>query len=174
MAGFFDGIGRRYDQANQALMQRLAEDAIARERQVRRADLTDMRARLQGAKGEQDYRGLAEELYAGLGEDYGMNVADYETALQGRASGNPVIGAGVGQYLRDKAAATAEGDWRRRFLDAASQDTAGGVAIRAGGITAAAGGVTAGLTAAGQGLMALMGYLQQGQEAQQERERPLA
>lgn len=36
------------------------------------------------------------------------------------------------------------------------------------------GGTVAGLTAAGQGLMALMEYLQQGQQSEQEREEPLA
>lgn len=174
MAGIFGGVGRRYDQANQALMQRLADDAISRERQVRRGDLVDMRGRFRGAKTDQDYQGIAEDLYEGLGADYGMNVADYETALKGRAAGNPLIGAGVGQYMRDRAAGAAEKDWQRRFLTAASQDTAGGVAIRAGGVTAAAAGVATGLTAAGQGLFALMGYLQQGNEVEQDRERPLA
>ena len=39
---------------------------------------------------------------------------------------------------------------------------------------ATGGGAIAGLTAAGQGLMALMSYLQQGQEVEAEREQPLA
>jgi hypothetical protein len=36
------------------------------------------------------------------------------------------------------------------------------------------GGTVAGLTAAGQGLVALMGYLQQGQQVEDERQAPLA
>lgn len=45
---------------------------------------------------------------------------------------------------------------------------------RAGVVTAAAGGSMMGLTAAGQGLMALMEYIQNGTEQQEERNRELA
>ena len=51
-----------------------------------------------------------------------------------------------------------------------------GAGNRAGQVAfygAATGGAAAGLTAAGQGLVALMDYIQQGTEAQSEREKPL-
>lgn len=55
----------------------------------------------------------------------------------------------------------ARDDWQGR-----TAQTALGVSI--------VGGTAGGLTAAGQGLMALMSYLQQGQEVEAEREQPLA
>jgi hypothetical protein len=165
MAGFFD-------KANQALMNRLAEDAGKRRRQVQYKDLVDMRGRMQSGK-ESEIGSLAQELYGGLGKDYGMDVAGYETALAGRMQGDPIVGAGVGQYMRDKSAAVAESDWYRRLLNAASQDTGRGMAIRGAGVGAAAAGATAALTPAGQSLIALMGYLQQGQQAAAERENEL-
>lgn len=166
MAGFFD-------KANQALMNRLAEDAAQRRRQVQYKDLVDMRGRLQSGK-ESEIGSLAQELYGGLGKDYGMDVAGYETALAGRMQGDPIVGAGVGQYMRDKSAAVAESDWYRRLLNAASQDTGRGMAIRGAGVGAAAAGATAGLTAAGSGLMQLTAYLQQGLAAEEQRQEPLA
>ena len=166
MTGFFNKV-------NQALMNRLGEDAGKRRRQVQYKDLVDMRGRLHSGK-ESEVGSLAQELYGGLGKDYGMDVAGYETALTGRMQGNSIVGAGVGQYMRDKSAAVAESDWYRRLLNAASQDTRRGMAIRGAGFGAAVTGAGAGLTAAGQGLYALTQYLQQGMQSEQEREQPLA
>ena len=49
-----------------------------------------------------------------------------------------------------------------------------GHVARAGVVTAATGGVTMGLTAAGQGLMALMEYMQNGGQQEEARENPLS
>jgi hypothetical protein len=171
MAGMMGRIGSAYSRADAALRQRLSEDAQAVGRRAAVTDLRDMRGRAQA--GGDSLGSLSEELYEGLGKGYGMDVAGYRAALEGAAGGDVLMRSLAGQYMRDKAAATAERNNLRRFLDAASQDSAGGIAIRGAGVTAAAGGTVAGLTAAGQGLLALMDYMQQTQVAAAERDNEL-
>ena len=64
--------------------------------------------------------------------------------------------------------------FQRQITGALAEDSRRGEAARIGVVTAATGGTVMGLTAAGQGLMALTQYLQQGMQSEQEREQPLA
>ena len=60
-----------------------------------------------------------------------------------------------------------------RLSGVLAEDSRRGDASRIGVAVGAVGGSALGLTAAGQGLVALMDYIQQGTEAQSEREKPL-
>lgn len=59
------------------------------------------------------------------------------------------------------------------FNDLISRNTTGGAAARVGVYGGATAGTAMGLTAAGQGLMALMEYLQTGDQVAEQREQPL-
>lgn len=124
----------------------------------------------------------------------------YVKEMMGRASAqNPdfdSIGRALedrigGDYLKHSADLQTGDDAARQqmfenaYLSGGSKPVAGflnmmsgtGALNRAGQVgvySAGVGGVTLGLTAAGQGLFALMDYMQQGQQADQERNQPLA
>jgi len=115
-----------------------------------------------------------------VGERYGVSEAgmgDLEAMLAGRpgaASQEVFASGGAQQLLREtadrEAAQNPLYNLQRMLSGTSAADRAGQV----GFYGAAAGGTAAGLTAAGQGLVALMNYLQQGQETSSERNNELA
>jgi hypothetical protein len=114
-----------------------------------------------------------------VGARYGVSeggLSDLEGMLRGQpgaASQEVFASGGAEQLLRE----TADREASRNPLYNLQRMLSGtGAANRAGQVGfygAAAGGTAAGLTAAGQGLVALMDYLQQGQQTSAERDNEL-
>ena len=156
---------RSLDEKIRGYMAQQAEAQLAGRRKAVLDDLTGMARSNPGT--------AAKRIGARYGADEG-GVAELERELSG------AYGSAYGPRadLRGMMSATAEREAARnplynlqRMLSGTSgMDRAGQVAFYG----AAAGGATAGLTAAGQGLMALMDYLQQGQQTAEERNNELA
>lgn len=155
------------DERIRGYMAKQAEEQLAARR---KAVMTDMTSQLKSNPAD-----VARK----VGARYGVSEAglqDLEGVLLGRpgASSQEVFAPGPQVLLQETAdrAATQNPLYQLQQMlsGTKAQDRAGQVAFYGG---AAAGGA-AGLTAAGQGLMALMQYIQDGLAAQDERKEPLA
>lgn len=162
----FGGI-RNLDDQIRGYMAKQAEAQLQARRQAVMDDLTSMAsANTAGAAGRIG-AGYIQKDSSGAGraalEDLlrtGMN-----TRAHGPGDARSLIEATAGREARQNPLYNLQ----RMLSGDSGMDRAGQVAFYGG----AAGGTVAGLTAAGQGLMALMDYLQQGQVTQAERENEL-
>jgi hypothetical protein len=167
MAG---GMGQWMEQARSQVAgldgrvrQTLAERAYAARQQQLAAISGDLRARMGAAQPDLGSVGAA------VAERLGGMPEDYRKILASRARGAEAGREGLYQRA---AAASAPGP-AVRLQELLAREDGAGRATQLGVYGALGGGTTLGLTAAGQGLLALMGYLQQGQEAESERQAPL-
>lgn len=160
-----DRIGS-LDEKIRGYMAKQADAQLAARRQAVLADLSSQA------------KATPEKAAQRVGARYGVSEAglsDLEGVLRGTpgARSTEVFSAGPQQLLRETAEREAAGNplynLQRMLSGTSAMDRAG----QAGFYGAAAGGTVAGLTAAGQGLMALMEYMQQGQQSEESREQPL-
>lgn len=162
----FGGV-RNLDERIRGYMAQQAEGQLAARRQ---AVLDDLKSQIQSSPASAAKR---------VGERFGVSeggLNDLERVLRGErgAVSQEVFAPNSGAMLQAtadrEAARNPLYNLQRMLSGESATDRAGQVAFYG----AAAGGGAAGLTAAGQGLIALMGYLQQGQQSEEEREKPLA
>lgn len=158
------GIGAKIAGLDESVRRSMAERAYQARAQQIDAVRTDLRQRMQAQS--PDYGSVG----AAIADRLGGEADDYLKALKSRASG----AQGKREALYQQAAVAEKPGVQVRLNDLLSGTDVASRATQAGVYGAIGGGSVAGLTAAGQGLMALMGYLQQGQEVQAEREQPLA
>jgi len=158
------GLGTKVMDMDAAVRQAMAERAYGARQQQLAGVRDDLRSRMGTAA--PNYDGVG----ASLAERLGGSPEEYLKALKSRAAGSD----GRREGLYQQAAAASDPGLLVRLSSALAGEDVGSRAVQAGVYGAAGGGVTLGLTAAGQGLMALMEYLQQGGESQQERQAPLA
>jgi hypothetical protein len=156
------------DEKIRGYMAQQAEAQLANRREAVKSDLMGMaqsNPTTAAKRVAQGYRGVNKQ-GGGIGAIEDM----FRTGMQTKA-----YGPGDARTMLD---AAAEREARQNPLYNLQRMLSGtGSAERAGQVAfygAAAGGATAGLTAAGQGLMALMDYLQQGQQTAVERNNELA
>lgn len=142
----------------------MAERAYAARAQQMKAVRTDLQQRMQGQA--PDFGSVGASIASRLGGE----PDDYLKALKSKAAG----AQGKRDALYQQAAAAEAPGFGVRLNNLLADDSLEGRATQVGVYGAVGGGAIAGLTAAGQGLMALMSYLQQGQEVEAEREQPLA
>lgn len=110
-----------------------------------------------------------------VGARYGVDeshLGDLEQALQGRSVFGPA--ANASQMMRETAEREAAQNPLYRLQSMLAGTSKSDRAGQVGFYGAAAGGGVAGLTAAGQGLMALMEYMQESMATQGKRDEPLA
>jgi hypothetical protein len=149
----------------------MAQQAAAREKAKREAVIADLKSQSKAAPAKAARR---------VGARYGVSeagLADLENILRGNpgATSKEVFASGgAKQLIEETARREALQDplynLQRMLSGTSNADRVGQV----GFYGAAAGGTVAGLTAAGQGLMALMEYIQNGTEQQEARNRELA
>jgi hypothetical protein len=160
----FGGIGAKVASWDEALRRAGAERAMdARSKQIA-AVREDLQSRMNAQS--PDYGGVG----AALAERLGGAPEDYLKQLKRRGAAGEQERAGLYQ----QAGAAQGASPAVRLNDLLSREDWKGRTTQAGVYGGAVAGGAAGLTAAGQGLMALMEYLQQGAEVQQEREQPLS
>lgn len=149
----------------------MAQQAAAREKAKRETAIADLKSQSKAAPAKAARR---------VGARYGVSeagLADLENILRGNpgATSKEVFASGgAKQLIEETAKREALQDplynLQRMLSGTSNADRIG----QAGFYGAAAGGTVAGLTAAGQGLMALMEYIQNGTEQQEARNRELA
>lgn len=148
----------------------MAQQAESQLKARRQAQLDDLKSQIQSSPASAAKR---------VGERFGVSeggLNDLERMLRGErgAVSQEVFAPNSGAMLQAtadrEAARNPLYNLQRMLSGESATDRAGQVAFWG----AAAGGGVAGLTAAGQGLMALTQYLQQGMQSEQEREQPLA
>jgi len=164
MGNFFNKAGAQVMGLDERVRQAMAERADVGRQDQMASIVKDLQERM-GSQSP-DLQGVG----ASIAERLGGAPEDYSKLLASQARGADAKRAGLYQ----EAAAASDPSMGVRINRLLSQDDMAGRATQAGVYGAIGGGATLGLTAAGQGLMALMGYLQQGNEVEQDRERPLA
>lgn len=159
----FGGIGARIQGMDEAVRQSMAERAMA----ARMKQIENIRSDLSQRMGAQtpDYNSVG----AAIADRMGGSADDYLAALKSRARGADA----KREALYGQAAAASKANAAVRLNDLLSGTDVGSRAAQVGVYGAIGGGGIAGLTAAGQGMLALIDYIQQGTEAQAEREKPL-
>jgi hypothetical protein len=159
------GLGAKVMDMDAAVRQAMAVRARAVRQQEMAAYMGDLRDRMGSQQPEVD------SVAKSIANRIGGSSESYRTVLEQQGDG---ADAAREALYRRAAARKGERGPLSEAYNLMSQDGVAGRAMQAGVYGAAGGGVTLGLTAAGQGLMALMQYLQQGGESQQERQAPLA
>lgn len=160
----FGGIGAKIQKMDEAVRQSMAERAMAARATQIASVRKDLAGRMGGANAD------PASVSAAIADRLGGGAGDYMGVLQSRARG----AEGKRQALYGQAAAAQDPNLVVRFNDMLSGTDAMSRAGQVATYGAIGGGTVAGLTAAGQGLMALMEYLQQGQESESERQAPLS
>jgi len=160
----YGGIGAKIQGMDEAVRQSMAERAMAARMQQVQAVRDDLSQRMSAAN--PDLNSVA----AAIADRMEGQPDDYMSVLKSRARG--------AQAKRDalygQAAAQTAPNLQVRLNDMLSGTDAMSRAGQVATYGAIGGGTVAGLTAAGQGLMALMDYRQQGQQAELERDQELA
>jgi hypothetical protein len=149
-------------------MAKQAETQLANRREAVKSDLMGMAQSNPATAAKrvaQGYGGINEQ-GGGIGAMEDMFRTGMQTKAYGPGDAQTVL-AGAAER---EASQNPLYNLQRMLSGTGSAERAGQVAFYG----AAAGGATAGLTAAGQGLVALMDYLQQGQQASEERNNELA
>ena len=160
----FGGIGAKIQGLDERVRQSMAERAMdARSRQLQ-AIRDDLSGRMGGQSPD------IASVSAAIADRLEGVPEDYIKVLQSRARGAQ---SGRDALYRQAAAAETPG-LGVRFNDMLSGTDAMSRAGQVATYGAIGGGVVAGLTAAGQGVAQLTAYLQQGQQAEAERQAPLA
>lgn len=157
-------LGAKIAGLDEAVRRSMAERAYAARAEQVKAVRTDLAQRMQGQA--PDYGSVG----AAIADRLGGNADEYLKTLKSRASG----AQGKRDALYQQAAVAQKPGLPVRLNDLLAGTDAGSRAAQVGVYGAIGGGTVAGLTAAGQGLVQLMSYLQQGQETEAEREQPLA
>ena len=160
----FGGIGAKIQGLDERVRQSMAERAMAARSQQLQAVRDDLAGRMGGKNPD------IASVSAAIADRMGGAPDDYIKVLQSRARG----AQSNRDALYQRAAAAERAGLGVRLNDMLSGTDAMSRAGQVATYGAIGGGTVAGLTAAGQGLMALMEYLQQGQQSEQEREEPLA
>jgi hypothetical protein len=157
-------IGAKIQGLDERVRQSWAERAMdARSRQLQ-ASYNELSGRMGGKSPD------VASVSAAIAHRLQGSPEDYSKVLQSRAKG-----AQSGrEALYQQAAAAEKPGLGVRLNDMLSGTDAMSRAGQVATYGAIGGGTVAGLTAAGQGLVALMGYLQQGQQVEDERQAPLA
>jgi hypothetical protein len=160
----FGGLGAKIQGMDEAVRQSMAERAMAARAKQIASVRDDLAARMGG--GSPDLSSVS----AAIADRLGGGADDYMAALKSKARGADV----KRQALYGQAAAAENPNLAVRLNDLLSGTDAMSRAGQVATYGAIGGGAVAGLTAAGQGLMALMDYLQQGQQTADERNNELA
>lgn len=160
----FGGLGAKIQGMDEAVRQSWAERAMA-ERAKQIASVRDDLAARMGSSNP-DLLSVS----AAIADRLGGSEDAYVAALKSKARGADA----KRQALYGQAAAAESPNLAVRLNDMLSSTDAMSRAGQVATYGAIAGGTTAGLTAAGQGLMALMAYLQKGQQTAEERNNELA
>lgn len=156
------GIGAKIAGLDESVRRSMAERAYQARTQQIDAVRTDLRQRMQGQSPDVGSVGAA------IADRLGGSADDYLKALKSRAAG----AQGKREALYQQAAVAERPGVQVRLNDLLSGTDLASRSTQAGVYGAIGGGAVAGLTAAGQGLMALMDYLQQGNQVAADRDDP--
>ena len=159
-----DGLGGLLAGADRAVRQQAAERAAVAQNAREYGIVSDLRSRM-GAESP-DVEGVEARIRSAIGGGKG----EYTKALKSRARG--------ADNTRELLYQSAAMNSRPGLVQMLNERLAGvgkmDRAVQVGTYGAIGGGVTMGLTAAGQGLMALMEYMQNGGQQEEAREYPLS
>lgn len=157
------GVGGVIAGADRAIRQQAAERAAVAENARQYGIVQDLRSKM-GAE-EPDLGGVEAKIRNYLGGDEGA----YLKQLQSKARGADAVRESIYQ----SAAMNSRPGVVQMLNERLAGDSKMDRAVQVGTYGAIGGGITMGLTAAGQGLMALMDYIQGGEEQNEARDRPL-
>jgi hypothetical protein len=162
----FGEMGARLQNLDAAVRRSMAERALTARQQQVQSIRDDLAGRMGGAS--PDVAAVAAAL-ADKGR-LGGAPEDYLGVLQSQAASMQ----GEKEALYQRAASVSKPNLQVRLNDLLAGSDASSRAAQVATYGAVGAGGVAGLTAAGQGLMALMEYIQQGLASQDERKEPLA
>jgi|GEM_PF-5177077 len=153
-----------------AVRENFAERARMSRQRQEQAIKSDLNDRMASYKGDSNQlRGMS----AAIASNTGQGLDEVENMLRESYSAADDVGLNVRNQLANEAAAASNRGALNRLQSSLAGDSVGSRFTQAGVYGAAGGGVTMGLTAAGQGVAALIQYMQSGEDQMAERQAPL-